>query len=43
VLENGEASPRIVGVGATDGTNTEITSGDLKAGDPVITDAVETR
>jgi HlyD family secretion protein len=43
VLENGEARPRIVGVGATDGTNTEITSGNLKPGDQVITDAVETR
>jgi HlyD family secretion protein len=43
VLENGEARPRIVGVGATDGTNTEITSGNLKAGDRVIIDAVETR
>jgi HlyD family secretion protein len=43
VLENGEAQPRIVGVGATDGTRTEITSGRLKPGDQVITDAVETR
>jgi HlyD family secretion protein len=43
VLESGEALPRVVGVGATDGTRTEITSGNLKAGDEVITDAVETR
>jgi HlyD family secretion protein len=43
VLENGEARPHLVGVGATDGTNTEITSGNLKPGDQVITDAVETR
>ncbi len=43
VLESGEARPRIVGVGATDGTRTEIISGNLKAGDEVIPDAVETR
>jgi HlyD family secretion protein len=32
-------SPRDVGIGRTDGHNTEILSGDLKAGEPVITDA----
>ena len=43
LLENGEPSPLIVGVGATDGTRTEIVSGRLKAGDEVITDASEVK
>jgi HlyD family secretion protein len=43
VLENGEPVPLIVGVGATDGTRTEIASGGLKAGDEVIVDASEAK
>ncbi len=43
VLENGQPQALIVGVGATDGTRTEITSGDLKLGDEVVTDASETK
>lgn len=43
VMESGEPRSLIVGVGATDGTRTEITSGKLKAGDEVITDASETK
>jgi HlyD family secretion protein len=43
VLENGEARAVVVGVGATDGSRTEITSGTLKPGDQVITDAIETK
>ena len=43
VLENGEPHPLIVGVGATDGTRTEIASGRLKPGDQVVTDASEAK
>jgi len=43
LLESGEARAVVVGVGATDGSRTEITSGTLKPGDQVITDAVEAR
>jgi HlyD family secretion protein len=43
ILENGAPVPLLVGVGATDGTRTEITSGQLKAGDEVIVDASEAK
>lgn len=40
VLEGGEPIPISVGGGATDGTMTEITSGDLAPGTPVLVDIV---
>jgi len=36
VLEQGELTPLNVSLGITDNRNTEITGGDLKAGDQVI-------
>jgi len=38
VLQNGTPAPRDLKIGRTDGTRTEILSGELKGGDPVITD-----
>jgi len=40
VLRNGEPAPVTVTAGASDGKTTEIASGELKAGDRVIVDAV---
>lgn len=40
VLRNGTPAPVQVTVGATNGRYTEVTGGELKAGDPVITEAV---
>lgn len=36
VLENGELKPLAIGIGITDNRFTEVTSGDLKAGDAVV-------
>lgn len=41
VLDNGEAKPVTVKTGATDGQKTEIVSGDLKDGDPVIVNSTQ--
>jgi len=40
VLRNGAPVAAPVVIGATDGRNTQIVSGELKAGDPVITDTI---
>jgi hypothetical protein len=40
VLHNGVAQPEKVTVDATDGRRTQIVSGAVKAGDPVIVDMV---
>jgi HlyD family secretion protein len=42
VLREGQAVPVDVNVGATDGAMTEILSGELAAGTPVIVDTVST-
>ncbi len=39
VLRNGVATPLTIEIGATDGVRTVVKSGDIKAGDSVITDA----
>ncbi|WP_435626625.1 efflux RND transporter periplasmic adaptor subunit [Candidatus Ferrigenium straubiae] len=41
VLEQGELVPVNVSLGITDGRNTEITGGDLKAGDQVVTGEIQ--
>ena len=38
MLENGEPKPRKIIAGITDNRQTEVVSGELKAGDVVITD-----
>jgi len=43
VLRGGEANSVVVTVGASDGSRTEVVSGDLAPGDPVIVDMVMTQ
>jgi len=43
VLRGGEANSVVVTVGASDGSRTEVVSGDLESGDPVIVDMVMTQ
>ena len=38
VLEGNRPVPRDLRIGRNDGRNTEVLSGDLKAGEPIITD-----
>ena len=39
VLRDGVPAAVTIEIGATDGVNTEVKGGDLKAGDQVVTDA----
>jgi HlyD family secretion protein len=41
VLKDGQAAPVDIVTGQTDGKRTQVTAGDLKPGDKVITDTVE--